>query len=260
MYRIAIALIVFQLIGCAKSSVVTTRPENKQEEETPQGDTPQAPKKTNYLKIGAYNVGVILVSLAIVGIIIAYCCTRKWEKKVPVTNQEEQDRKVAEEIAKQNEADIDRIVAAIALKIQENYSDIRDFILQVYPDKGGLEATLKWHFLKPVPKRREGVRPGETYLSHQRKYTKEKLDGEVELARAVNPKMSMSEVFTNIDHSNSSFIEEQLFCLRTYQRTLGLYTMSINKDGVKTSNTIMNIVARLVYYDEFKNALIENER
>jgi hypothetical protein len=75
MRKIELALILFQLIaGCSHQPAVTPRPEKKQEGVTPQDDTPQAPK-TNYLKRGAYIVGVILTILASIGL-IAYCCTR----------------------------------------------------------------------------------------------------------------------------------------------------------------------------------------
>jgi hypothetical protein len=65
----AIALIMFQLIGCAKQPVVIARPESEQGRETPQhrtpqggaphGDTPQAPK-TSYMQIvgGGLLVGI----------------------------------------------------------------------------------------------------------------------------------------------------------------------------------------------------------
>ncbi|MDR1721076.1 MAG: hypothetical protein LBR09_01595, partial [Endomicrobium sp.] len=99
MRKIAIVLVLFQLIGCAKQPVVTTRPEKKQE--TLQHDTPQAPK-TNYLKIGAYIVGTILVvTLASVGLIV-YCCTRKGKESVALTPEQVQAKKIAEEIAKQD--------------------------------------------------------------------------------------------------------------------------------------------------------------
>jgi len=45
---VALALILFQLMSCANQPVVTTHPEKKQEQETLQHNTPQAPK-TNYL-------------------------------------------------------------------------------------------------------------------------------------------------------------------------------------------------------------------
>jgi hypothetical protein len=68
MRKIALALILFQSIGCAKQPVVTTHPEKKQEEETPQHDTPQAPKAHEFTIskqiIASFLLGVAIGALS----------------------------------------------------------------------------------------------------------------------------------------------------------------------------------------------------
>ncbi|MDR1721114.1 MAG: hypothetical protein LBR09_01825, partial [Endomicrobium sp.] len=135
MRKIALALILFQLIGCAKQPAVITHPENKQE--TLQHDTPQAPK-TNYLKIGAYIGGVILTILASIGL-IAYCCRQKEEERHDeslsdtddeiLIDPQEQAKKKAEKRAEQDEQDIDRITMKSSNYIQLRYPDVKSFII-----------------------------------------------------------------------------------------------------------------------------------
>jgi len=241
MKKIAIALILFQLIGCAKHPVVTTHPEKKPENETHKDDTPQTPK-TNYLKIGAYIGGAVIAILAVSALIlIAYCCSNP--------------------IAKQDKQDIDRIVKSSDQEIRRNYPHSEDNIRKSYPDKGGLEAILKWYLLQPVPRGTIGARPGETNLSYQREYTKTKLNEEVERERKANPQMPISELFTNIESRSGCFIETTKEDVRRAQQTLGGMTPKM------WTQNIMNSVARIVYYYEFrdvyyhkfKNALIVEE-
>ncbi|MDR1721003.1 MAG: hypothetical protein LBR09_01210 [Endomicrobium sp.] len=262
MRKIALVLILFQLIGCAKQPGVITHPENKREQETLQHDTPQAPK-TNYLKIGAYIGGVILVSLAIVGIIIAYCCTRKGKKSVTPIDKKEQAKKRAEERAQQDAQDVDRIVQKSSQYIRGNCSDsdIEDNILKTYtnhPIYNGnveLEAILKWFLLLPMPKRMLGAAPGETYLSRQRKYTKAELNKEVERERKANPKMPMSELLAKIESRRWCFINDtkaSLLSTKRKLRTSGEY-------GKTLAPFLMTNITRIVYYYEFKEALLRSK-
>jgi hypothetical protein len=247
MRKIAIALILFQLMGCAKQPGVITHPEKKQEHETPQHDTPQAPK-TNYLKIGASIGGAVIAILASIGL-IAYCRTRK-EKAL-------QAKKIAEQDAK----DIDRIVLACAQEIQDNYPGMEDGLRALctnhlkYEGKMELRAILKWHFLQPLPKDLV-LKPGETYLSRQREYVEMKVNDEVRRTRQRFSNTPMTGVFVIIEKNSTCFLKGVKNFLILDQRILRASGENLE---FTTASNLMNGIARLVYYHEFKNALIENE-
>jgi hypothetical protein len=163
-------------------------------------------------------------------------------------------KKIAEERAKQDEQDIDRIVPACAQLIRSDYSNpnVENFLIQVYPDGGGLEAILRTHFLQQVA---NGM-VGETLLCRMREVVKAKLNEEVERARRANPKMTMSQLLTVIDSWSWCFIKNTKTDMERAHQTLGQLNSSI---VLARAKRIMNNVARIVYYYEFKNSLLRNE-
>jgi hypothetical protein len=271
MRKIAIALVLFQLFSCAKQPVVTTHPEKKQENETLQHDTPQTPK-TNYLKIGGAIVGILAIG-ALIFLNTAYCCSRKEEKWLILTltdpleeakkrakERMEQDKKIAEEIAKQDKRDIDRIVKSSALWLWYTYHDIGEFILEVFSNMGTLEAILKTHLLQYTPLDiMRKARPGETNLSCARLCAKIGIDKKVAEAQEANPHLPMSEVFKNIE-TGKCFIGNLVRIMNVYERNLELYRRDIDKLGHQMAPYMMNATASIVYYFEFKEALLRSEK
>jgi hypothetical protein len=138
--------------------------------------------------------------------------------------------------------------------MRHDYPGVEGDILQVYPDKGGLEAILKWYLLQPVPRGTIGARPGETYLSYQREYTKIELDREVNTERNANRKLSISDIFTRIERFVGCFIE-------TAKRDLERFKQKLGTEVKKAyAPLFLSIIPRIVYYYEFKVALIESKK
>jgi len=165
--------------------------------------------------------------------LIAYCCTRKEEEKVPVTDQEVPDNRTREEIteeitaqrAEQDTQDIDRIVPKVAEEIQNSYPNIKNCILYIYRDdpkyKGNVElqAILKWYFLLPAQNCYEGL--PETNLCRQRESTK--MDVEYDQARTdAAPGSSISTLFTNIETGDNCFIATTMTNMTSYEQALEL--------------------------------------
>jgi len=260
-YRIALALILFQLMSCAKQSVVTTRPEDEQEQETLQHDTPQV-HKTNYLKRGAYIGGVILTILASIGL-IAYCCRQKKEEKNDdslsdtddelLTDPMEQAKKIAEEISEEDEEDIEIIVPLVVSIIQTDYPEFELFICEAYhPHSVKLATILRWHLLAYASEGTIGARPGETNLSLAREYVTYRVDEEIEQIRRNNPNISIVGILSKIDTCPGYFVA------RNKQSMEDTYLRNVEKHGNQRQNgvrSIMDDLARLAYYYELKEAL-----
>jgi hypothetical protein len=84
MRKIAIVLILFQLIGCAKQPVVTTRPEKKQkqEEETLQDNTSQVPKAREFTVIK--HIGAFALLAVGIGALSIFFISRARKVYTPV--------------------------------------------------------------------------------------------------------------------------------------------------------------------------------
>jgi hypothetical protein len=194
--------------------------------------------------------------------LIVYCCTRKGKESVALTPEQVQAKKIAEEIAKQDKKDIDRIVPVSVREIRNNYPAIDGFLLKThtnhpeYKGKVELEAILRWHFLKSGPEGTVDIRPGETNLSYERKYVQTELDKEVTQEREEDEaESSISTLLTNIESSNWCLIALTKSNMTRYHQAAQGGTL-----GVLTAPYVMNNIARIVYYYEFKDALIESEK
>jgi hypothetical protein len=120
MKRIAILLILFQLIGCTQQPVVIASPKSVLHRETPTGDTPQAPK-TNYM--GIVGVGLILVvgTFAVVGI-TKWCGKRKARGEAgrkPSTPKEQEKLQKAQEREQKNLEDYNKIYKQLCTTLNE---------------------------------------------------------------------------------------------------------------------------------------------
>jgi hypothetical protein len=150
-------------------------------------------------------------------------------------------------------------VTKTAEELQNNYPNSRDFILHrygrhpTYKGKVELGAILKWYFLQQ-PMIDYGERD-ETNLTLQRELVTMALDKEVKDARNANPEMRMSQLLTNIERSPNCLIASNMTNMTIYERAAKNGTL-----GVQAAPYIINTIARIVYYYEFKNALIESEK
>jgi len=160
----------------------------------------------------------------------------------------------AKKIAEQDKQDIDRIVPACVQLIRHDYPESEDGLLKIYPDKGGLEAILKWHFLLNMPLWiGNDIRPGETYLSYQREHTKTKLNEEVAQERQANSGLPVSTLLARIESRHWCFIADTQRYTEAVQKSLQKYMSQSSAGGV------MNGVARLIYYYELKDSLLRSE-
>jgi len=157
--------------------------------------------------------------------------------------------------------DIDIVTTNSVNLLDGHYHQSGAFILNVYrhhpryEGKMELREILRWHFLQPLPK--DWVsKPGETYLSRQREYTKMKVLSEVSETRNENPDMPMKEVFATIENYLNCFLQGTKNYLLIDQCLMKTQPES---QHLTTAANTMNLIARIIYYYSFKNALIRNE-
>jgi len=189
------------------------------------------------------------------------------DQEVPVTDQKVQDNRplaeiraeIAEERAQQDAQDIDRIVQSVTKEIQNHYPNIKNCILYIYGNdpkyKGNKElgAILRWYFLLPAQNCYE--RQPKTNLCRQRESIKIDLDEEVKDAQKKNPTIPMLELLTNIEMDEMSFIA-------TIMRNITVHEEAM-KDRQMVNTMLpyaINDIARIVYYYEFKDALLRSKK
>jgi hypothetical protein len=149
-------------------------------------------------------------------------------------------------------------VQACAQEIQSNYADVEDGLLAVYTDnpeykgKPELAAILRWHFLQPLPQDSAPL-PGETNLCRQREYVEYKMNYEIRITREANQNMPIRELFTTIESAPLCFLNGLTVTLQLDQRVLPDENYKLI-----TAPLVMNDIARIIYYQEFKDALIRN--